>query len=202
MPKRAWQSHFALSQIWLIRYSLPVTETKLTFTRFLLPCHGSLMPMFDIVLYQPEIPPNTGNIIRLCANTAARLHLIGPCGFNLEDAQLRRAGLDYHDMAQVHIYESWLDYRSQHASKRIWAYSTKGCKRYDQAGFQAGDSLLFGPESRGLPQEILELAGAARVLRLPMQANSRSLNLSNTVAVALYEALRQTDFAGLDEGKS
>jgi len=158
--------------------------------------------MFDIVLYQPEIPPNTGNIIRLCANTAARLHLIGPCGFKLEDAQLRRAGLDYHDMAKVQTYNNWQDYCAQHAQKPVWAFSTKGCKRYDQACFKLGDSLLFGPESRGLPEEILDVAGAARVLRLPMQANSRSLNLSNTVAVALYEALRQTDFAGLDTDKS
>ncbi len=158
--------------------------------------------MFDIILYQPEIPPNTGNIIRLCANTAARLHLIGPCGFKLEDAQLRRAGLDYHDMARVQLYESWQDYYQQHTQKPLWAFSTKGKRRYDQVTFQADDGLLFGPESRGLPTELLNNIGDERVLRLPMQANSRSLNLSNTVAVALYEALRQADFAGLESGKS
>jgi tRNA (cytidine/uridine-2'-O-)-methyltransferase len=168
------------------------------FARFLLQTHGSLQAMFNIILFQPEIPPNTGNIIRLCANTSARLHLIGPCGFNLEDAQLRRAGLDYHDMARVQLYENWQDYCQQHPQKPVWAFSTKGKQRYDQAAFKVGDSLMFGPESRGLPPELLNQLGGERVLRLPMQANSRSLNLSNTVAIALYEALRQMDFAGLE----
>jgi tRNA (cytidine/uridine-2'-O-)-methyltransferase len=154
--------------------------------------------MYDIILYQPEIPPNTGNIIRLCANTAARLHLVGPCGFTLEDAQLRRAGLDYHDLALVRVYRDWEDFRQQHPYKSLWAYSTKGQRRYDEVAYCQGDGFLFGPESRGLPAEMLDWLGNERVLRLPMQANSRSLNLSNTVAIALYEALRQTDFKGLD----
>ncbi len=154
--------------------------------------------MYDIILYQPEIPPNTGNIIRLCANTLTRLHLIGPCGFRLEDSKLRRAGLDYHDMARVQSYQNWLDYCQQHPQKSLWAFSTRGTQRYDQVAFKAGDGLLFGPESRGLPKELLQQLGRERVLRLPMQAESRSLNLSNTVAVALYEALRQANFAGLE----
>src|SRR5690606_36652821 len=138
--------------------------------------------------YQPEIPPNTGNIIRLCANTGARLHLVGPCGFQLEDTKLRRAGLDYHDLALVQQYHDWAEFRQTNGKKHLWAYSTKGRQRYDQARYQPGDGLLFGPESRGLPDEILDSLGEARVLRLPMQPNSRSLNLSNTVAIALYEA--------------
>lgn len=153
--------------------------------------------MFNIILFQPEIPPNTGNIIRLCANTGTRLHLVGPCGFNLEDAQLRRAGLDYHDMARVTLYENWQGYFRQNPQTPLWAFSTKGKNRYDQVTYSAGDGLLFGPESRGLPAEMLQIAGNDRVLRLPMKATSRSLNLSNTVAIALYEALRQQDFAGL-----
>jgi len=154
--------------------------------------------MYDIILYQPEIPPNTGNIIRLCANTLARLHLIGPCGFQLEDTKLRRAGLDYHEMARVQSYRDWQHYCQQHPQKSLWAFSTRGNMRYDQVAFKAGDGLLFGPESRGLPEELLRRLGNERVLRLPMQAGSRSLNLSNTVAVALYEALRQANFAGLE----
>lgn len=154
--------------------------------------------MYDIILYEPEIPPNTGNIIRLCANTSARLHLVGPCGFKLEDAQLRRAGLDYHDLALVREYRDWKEFRQQHSGKALWAYSTKGQRRYDQVAYNADDGLLFGPESRGLPAELLQALGQERVLRLPMQASSRSLNLSNTVAIALYEALRQGDFTGLD----
>lgn len=154
--------------------------------------------MFDIILYQPEIPPNTGNIIRLCANTSARLHLVGPCGFKLDDTQLRRAGLDYHDLAQVRIYPDWDAFRQLHPKKTLWAFSTKGQRRYDQAAYHTDDGLLFGPESRGLPVELLGSLGRERVLRLPMQARSRSLNLSNTVAIALYEALRQADFTGLD----
>ncbi len=153
--------------------------------------------MFNIILYQPEIPPNTGNIIRLCANTATRLHLIGPCGFNLEDAQLRRAGLDYHDMVKVTLYKNWAEFYLQQPQTRLWAFSTKGENRYDQVSYSAGDSLLFGPESRGLPSVLLKEVGRDQVLRLPMQQGSRSLNLSNTVAIALYEALRQTGFADL-----
>jgi len=154
--------------------------------------------VYDIILYQPEIPPNTGNIIRLCANTQTRLHLIGPCGFRLDDAKLRRAGLDYHDMARVKPYRNWQDYCQQHPEKPLWAFSTRGKCRYDQVVFKPEDGLLFGPESRGLPEDLLQQLGHDRVLRLPMQGNSRSLNLSNTVAVALYEALRQANFAGLE----
>lgn len=153
--------------------------------------------MFDLILYQPEIPPNTGNIIRLCANTGARLHLVGPCGFHLEDTRLRRAGLDYHDLALVRQYRDWAEFRQNNGQQNLWAYSTKGRQRYDQVRYQPGEGLLFGPESRGLPDEILGAMGGERVLRLPMQADSRSLNLSNTVAIALYEALRQADFKGL-----
>ncbi len=154
--------------------------------------------MFDIVLYEPEIPPNTGNIIRLCANTSARLHLVGPCGFDLEQAQLRRAGLDYHDIAEVRLYQDWADFCRQQPHMPLWAFSTRGKYRYDQAAFSSGDGLLFGPESRGLPVSLLDSIGEDRVLRLPMQASSRSLNLSNTVAIVLYEALRQGGFYGLE----
>jgi len=154
--------------------------------------------MFDIILYQPEIPPNTGNIIRLCANTSARLHLVGPYGFKLEDAQLRRAGLDYHDLARVWEYHDWEDFRQHHPHKKLWAFSTKGQRRYDQVAYQPDDGLVFGPESRGLSEDLLHSLGQKQVLRLPMQRGSRSLNLSNTVAIALYEALRQADFKGLD----
>ncbi|MDZ4728557.1 MAG: tRNA (cytidine(34)-2'-O)-methyltransferase [Xanthomonadales bacterium] len=154
--------------------------------------------MLNVILFQPEIPPNTGNIIRLCANTATHLHLVGPCGFNLENAQLRRAGLDYHDMARVTQYKNWQEYCQQHPRIPLWAFSTKGKKRYDQVAYCDGDGLLFGPESRGLPGKMLQIAGDDRVLCLPMQASSRSLNLSNTVAIALYEALRQGGFTGLE----
>lgn len=150
--------------------------------------------MLNVVLYQPEIPPNTGNIIRLCANTGARLHLVGPLGFVLDDARLKRAGLDYRDMAEVRSYRSWQDYLAQNRETPLWAYSTKGKNRYDNARFQDGDGLLFGPESRGLPEELLAEMPAERVLRLPMLEASRSLNLSNTVAIGLYEGLRQLGF--------
>jgi tRNA (cytidine/uridine-2'-O-)-methyltransferase len=156
--------------------------------------------MFDIVLYQPEIPPNTGNIIRLCANTAARLHLVGPMGFVLDDARLRRAGLDYRDMADVRVYDNWESWLQEHGEKPLWAFSTRGGTRYDQVRFRGGDGLLFGPESRGLPGELLDWLGSSRVLRLPMRGGSRSLNLSNAVAVGLYEALRQNGFGELRPG--
>jgi tRNA (cytidine/uridine-2'-O-)-methyltransferase len=165
------------------------------FTGILLPDH---FPMYNIILFQPEIPPNTGNIIRLCGNSSAKLHLVGPMGFELEHAKLRRAGLDYHDLAIVSQYRNWEDFRNQHPNMPIWAFSTKGHTRYDRVDYAVGDGLLFGPETRGLPQELLSTMGP-RVLRLPMQLSSRSLNLSNTVAIALYEALRQTDFAGMNE---
>ena len=154
--------------------------------------------MINIILYQPEIPPNTGNIIRLCANAGARLHLVEPMGFVLDDARLRRAGLDYRELAEVERYVNWDGFLQKHPEMRLWAFSTRGDTRYDRADFQDRDGLLFGPETRGLPQGVLEQVGRDRILRLPMQPSSRSLNLSNTVAVALYEALRQLDFQALD----
>ncbi len=153
--------------------------------------------MFNIVLYQPEIPPNTGNIIRLCANTGARLHLVEPMGFVLDDSRVRRAGLDYHELARVERYKNWADFRQKNQSMKIWAFSTRGNRSYHQAKFHDEDGLLFGPETRGLPNEILAQEGQ-QVLRIPMRNDSRSLNLSNTVAIVLYEALRQQDFVGLE----
>jgi len=153
--------------------------------------------MLNVVLYQPEIPPNTGNIIRLCANTGCRLHLVGPLGFTLDDTRLKRAGLDYHEWATVSTYDDWSSYLEQNCGSPLWAFSTRGTRNYCDAGFRDGDTLLFGPETRGLPAELLQQLGPRRTLRLPMIAESRSLNLSNTVAVAVYEALRQQGFAGL-----
>jgi len=150
--------------------------------------------MFNIVLYQPEIPPNTGNIIRLCANTGCYLHLIEPLGFELTDKQLRRAGLDYHEWADVKTYKSIDELKP---AQRVYALSTKGEKYYHQANFKAGDYLVFGPETRGLPADYLNALDDECVLRLPMRAQSRSLNLSNTVAIVTYEALRQNQFDAL-----
>lgn len=152
--------------------------------------------MFNIILYQPEIPPNTGNIIRLCANTGAVLHLVEPLGFQLDEARVRRAGLDYAELATVRRHLNWLEFRSAHPDMRIWAFSTRGKRRYDRAEFHDGDGLLFGPETRGLPSAIIQELGDTRILRLPMSDSSRSLNLSNTVAAGLYEAWRQTGFQG------
>lgn len=151
--------------------------------------------MLHIILYQPEIPPNTGNIIRLCANTGASLHLVGPLGFQLDNTRVKRAGLDYAEMTRVFQYVSWDNFNSEHPEMRIWAFSTRGQKSYNQAEFQPGDGLLFGPETRGLPVAVLAETGAEYCLHLPMAEASRSLNLSNTVAVGLYEAWRQLDFA-------
>ena len=150
--------------------------------------------MLNIILYQPEIPPNTGNIIRLCANTGASLHLVGPLGFQLDNTRLKRAGLDYAEMANAHEYLSWEEFRAEHEGMRIWSFSTRGEKPYHKAGFKAGDGLLFGPETRGLPDSVLMETGMENCLRLPMADASRSLNLSNTVAVGLYEAWRQLGF--------
>jgi tRNA (cytidine/uridine-2'-O-)-methyltransferase len=149
--------------------------------------------MFNIVLYQPEIPPNTGNIIRLCANTGCSLHLIEPLGFKLEDKLLRRAGLDYHEWAEVKTYKTINQLKPEN---NVYALSTKGQKQYHQTNFQAGDYLVFGPETRGLPEEYLNQLDNNHILRLPMLEHSRSLNLSNTVAIVTYEALRQNQFAG------
>jgi tRNA (cytidine/uridine-2'-O-)-methyltransferase len=152
--------------------------------------------MFNIVLFEPEIPPNTGNIIRLCANTGSSLHLIRPLGFELDDKRLRRAGLDYHEWAELQEHASLEDCLRRLAPTRLYACSTKGKRPYTDAEFRAGDSLLFGPESRGLPAALLERLEADRLLRIPMLPESRSLNLSNAVAVILYEAWRQIGYKG------
>lgn len=152
--------------------------------------------MFDVILFQPEIPPNTGNIIRLCANTGAKLHLIKPLGFTLEDKRLLRAGLDYHEFASITVYENWADCAKNLQGRRIFAVSTKGTQRYAMAAFTSGDVFLFGSESRGLAVELLESFPEERRIRVPMVSGSRSLNLSNAVAVVIYEAWRQAGFAG------
>jgi len=151
--------------------------------------------MFNIVLFEPEIPPNTGNIIRLASNTGCRLHLIHPLGFLLEDKQLRRAGLDYHEYASVQAFENWEHFMKEQRPGRLYALSTKGTLRYTDVAFAAGDYFLFGPESRGLPPERREAPEVSAVLRLPMLPHSRSLNLANSVAVVVYEAWRQQGFA-------
>lgn len=150
--------------------------------------------MFHIALFEPEIPPNTGNIIRLCANTGAALHLIEPLGFKLEDKQLKRAGLDYHEYANLNIYKNWAEFKLAMTDKRIFAITTKGSQNYAKVQFQADDVFVFGPETRGLPEEIRNEFAPENRLRLPMLADSRSLNLSNSAAVLLYEAWRQLDF--------
>ena len=191
--------------------------------------------MFNVILYQPEIPPNTGNIIRLCANTGAQLHLIRPLGFDLDDKQLRRAGLDYHEYARVRVYDTLVEcldtlpvrsvrqesknegcrtdrlphpnpppegegpnvsLRELVNTRRVFAFTTKASHPYHEVQYQHGDAFLFGPESRGLPVEVLAAFVPERRLRLPMLPDNRSLNLSNTVAVAVFEAWRQCDFAG------
>ena len=152
--------------------------------------------MFDVILYQPEIPPNTGNAIRLCANTGARLHLIAPLGFELEDKQLPRAGLDYHEYATLRVHDSFEAALAAIAPQRLFALSTRNSTRYDAPRFAAGDAFLFGPETRGLPDEVLAAIPPELRLRLPMRPGNRSLNLSNAVAVVVYEAWRQLAFAG------
>lgn len=153
--------------------------------------------MFHVVLYQPEIPPNTGNIMRLCANTGCRLHLIGPLGFELEDRKLRRAGLDYREWASIQVHDSLDQFQDAVSPRRLWALSTHGrSEHFTQADFNPGDAFLFGPETRGLPKALLAGMPAQQVLRLPMVAQSRSLNLSNAVAVLVYEAWRQAGFEG------
>ncbi len=151
--------------------------------------------MIHIVLFQPEIPPNTGNIIRLAANTGARLHLIEPLGFELDEKRVRRAGLDYHELSEVKRWPDWASFTADAGIKRLFAFSTKASTPYHDARFEDGDGLLFGPETRGLPADMLASFDESQKLRLPMKSGSRSLNLSNTVAIALYEALRQTGFA-------
>ena len=153
--------------------------------------------MFEIALYEPEIPPNTGNIMRLCANTGCRLHLIHPLGFQLDEKSLRRAGLDYRDAATIHEYENFEAFNAAMKNKNLFALTTKGSKNYTEVNFKQGDVLLFGPETRGLPPEVLNNITAQNKLRLPMLEDSRSLNLANTVAIVSYEALRQQNFVGL-----
>ncbi len=152
--------------------------------------------MFNVILYQPEIPPNTGNIIRLCANTGSRLHLIRPLGFSLEDKLLLRAGLDYHEFSSLAVYDSLDECLSQFDPERIFALTTKGSQPFHDIRYLPQDAFLFGPESRGLPAEVLDDFRRERRVRLPMMPQNRSLNLSNTVAVAVFEAWRQQGFAG------
>ena len=152
--------------------------------------------MFNIVLYQPEIPPNTGNIIRLAANTGATLHLVEPLGFKLEDRELRRAGLDYHEYAGLVVHKDWPACCEKLKGRRMFAFSTRGLRRHTEPEYREGDVFVFGSETRGLPPEILDSVPPEHRLRLPLRPNNRSLNLSNAVAVAVYEAWRQCGFAG------
>lgn len=150
--------------------------------------------MFHVILYQPEIPPNTGNVIRLCANTGCQLHLVRPLGFTLEDKQLVRAGLDYHEFATLRVHDSLRDCLAAFDPARVFALTTKGSQPFHDVRYREGDAFLFGPESRGLPAEVLEEFDADRRVRLPMLPHNRSLNLSNAVAVAVFEAWRQCGF--------
>lgn len=152
--------------------------------------------MINIVLFEPEIPPNTGNIIRLCANTGFQLHLIEPMGFILDDKRLRRAGLDYHEWAAAKIHKNYEAFLTSEQPERIFAFTTKGSQYYQDVAFKKGDYLMFGPETRGLPEDIRAQVPKEQWLRIPMKENSRSLNLSNTVALVVYEAWRQFDFEG------
>jgi len=152
--------------------------------------------MFKIVLYQPEIAPNTGNIIRLCANTGAELHLIEPLGFAMDDKRLRRAGLDYGEYSRVLRHRDWPAFVENERPARVLALSTKGRRSYAEIDYRPGDAIVFGPETRGLPAEFLEQVGPGHTLRIPMRPESRSINLSNAAAVVIYEAWRQLDFTG------
>ena len=152
--------------------------------------------MLNIVLFQPEIPPNTGNIIRLCANTGCSLHLIGPLGFELDDRRMRRAGLDYREYASVRVHPDYDAFLASEQPQRLFAFTTKGEHYYHQVRFRAGDYLMFGPETRGLPEPVRASLPAEHCLRVPMRPHSRSLNLSNTAALVVYEAWRQNAFTG------
>lgn len=152
--------------------------------------------MFEIVLYQPEIPPNAGNVIRLAANTGARLHLVAPMGFALDDRSLRRAGLDYADLAAVEVHADWNACARRLGERRVFAFTTRATRRYAEERYLAGDAFVFGPESRGLPAEILAAVPPGRRLRVPMVPGNRSLNLGNAVAVVVYEAWRQAGYPG------
>lgn len=154
--------------------------------------------MFHIVLYEPEIPPNTGNVIRLAANTGAQLHLVEPLGFSLEDRQLRRAGLDYHEFAPLRVHADWQSCLQALEGARVFACSTRGDIRHTEPAYAAGDAFVFGPETRGLPAGLLQSVPAGQRIRLPMRAGNRSLNLSNAVAVTIFEAWRQCGFEGAE----
>jgi tRNA (cytidine/uridine-2'-O-)-methyltransferase len=153
--------------------------------------------MLKIVLYEPEIPPNTGNIIRLCANTGCSLHLIEPLGFDLEDKKMRRAGLDYREFANIQLYPDLESFCRLQGDPRIFAATTKGGTLYHEVNYLAGDAILFGPETRGLPKSVLDQLGATGTIRIPMRPDSRSLNLSNAAALVVYEGLRQLGFPEL-----
>jgi len=152
--------------------------------------------MFHVVLYEPEIPPNTGNVIRLCANTGATLHLVKPLGFRLDDKSLQRSGLDYHDLADVKVHESLDACLGALANPRLFAVETGGSRRYSDVAYRAGDAFLFGPETRGLPEAAMTRVGRDHSVFIPMRAQNRSINLSNSVALIVYEAWRQQCFAG------
>lgn len=152
--------------------------------------------MFDVILHQPEIPPNTGNVIRLCANTGARLHLVRPLGFDLDNKQMRRAGLDYHEYTALQVHDTLAAALASIMPTRLFALSTRNSVRYDQPTFTTGDAFLFGSETRGLPDDVLTAVPDGQRLRLPMRPDNRSLNLSNAVAVVVFEAWRQQGFAG------
>jgi len=150
--------------------------------------------MLNIVLYEPEIPPNTGNIIRLCANSGMQLHLIKPIAFDMDDKKLRRAGLDYHEFADISIYESFTDFYQQEKPQRLFSCTTKTQQPYSDISYKTGDYLLFGPETRGLPEKIINDSSISTAITIPMKENSRSLNLSNAVAIIAFEAWRQLGF--------
>lgn len=150
--------------------------------------------MINIVLFEPEIPPNTGNIIRLAANTGSQLHLIKPFGFDLDDKKMRRAGLDYHEYAGISVYQDWSEFAAQHGGEGMYGISTKGSRNYSEVQYENGDFLVFGPETRGLPDVVRNDLGQEQILRIPMIADSRSLNLANATAVIVYEAWRQLGF--------
>ncbi len=152
--------------------------------------------MFEIILFEPEIPPNTGNIIRLCANSGTMLNLVEPLGFKLDDRQLRRAGLDYHEFANIRVHPNWECCMAHFAGRRLFALTTKGKVRHDRVSWQPGDVFVFGPESRGLPESVLDAFDDEHRIRIPMLPHSRSLNLSNSAAVVIFEAWRQTGYAG------
>jgi tRNA (cytidine/uridine-2'-O-)-methyltransferase len=152
--------------------------------------------MFDIVLYEPEIPPNTGNAVRLAVNTGARLHLVKPLGFSISHKQLERAGMDYREFADVTVHEDWNACQIHFAGRRLFAVTTRGSQRYDHPVYREQDVFLFGPESRGLPQTLIDTVPSEQRIRLPMRTAARSLNLSNAVSVVVYEAWRQLNFSG------